>query len=200
MIVEHSIARHQAQRRLCLSAARSVQALLGERDELLAEVNRWRAASAVPVPAREPGPVQQQLQELSAVDNETCGSFPNGFGDNSPEEGSGDDQYHDETLRNINHVPASDRPPTDVGVFDFALPPGCFIDANQPLDAYSADFDDLLHHNPTMHEHEVGHGFFREPSILQDYQCSTTTSSAPPQSWYDSHQYLLGTVSTHPGV
>ncbi|KAF2679527.1 hypothetical protein K458DRAFT_393948 [Lentithecium fluviatile CBS 122367] len=97
MIVEHSIARHQAQRQLCLSAAQSVQALLAERDELLAEVNQWRSAAGVALPPREEGPAGQQLQELVMIEHETFGTFPNGFGDNAPEDGSGDDQHQEET-------------------------------------------------------------------------------------------------------
>ena len=193
MIVEHSIARHQGQRRLCVSAARNVQELLAERDELLAEVNQWRAASAVPLPSREAGPARQQLQDLVAVESETCGSFPNGFGDNAPEDGSGDDQYQDDALLNLDHPSAMDMPPTqDVGVFDFALPSDCFIDVSESL-----DFPDLLQHNSTVDHHGIGEGFFQQPSILHNYQDTATTSSAPPQSWLDSHQYLLGTASTH---
>ncbi|KAF1846780.1 uncharacterized protein K460DRAFT_417799 [Cucurbitaria berberidis CBS 394.84] len=96
MIVDHSIARHESQRRLCIAAARSAQALITERDELLAEVNQWRSASAVPLPPREAAPVGQQLHELMTVEGETTGRFPNGFGDNAPENDSGDDQYQEE--------------------------------------------------------------------------------------------------------
>ncbi|KAF2642336.1 hypothetical protein P280DRAFT_396064, partial [Massarina eburnea CBS 473.64] len=45
MIVEHSIARHQAQRKLCTSVLSDMQALVAERNELLTEVNQWRTAS-----------------------------------------------------------------------------------------------------------------------------------------------------------
>ena len=81
----------------------------------------------MPIPAREIGPAQQQLQDLSTVEDETCGSFPNGFGDNAPEEGSGDDQYHDDALLNIRPLAQG------TGVFDFALPSDCFIDAMSHL-------------------------------------------------------------------
>ncbi|KAF2465799.1 uncharacterized protein BDR25DRAFT_239013, partial [Lindgomyces ingoldianus] len=45
MIVEQSIARHITQRKMCLSVAQEVRQILTERDELLAEVNRWRSAN-----------------------------------------------------------------------------------------------------------------------------------------------------------
>lgn len=91
MIVEHSIARHQDQRQLCLSAARDLRNLLAERDELVAELNRWRSTNPS-LPPRE-ARATAHLRDLLAVEHEIFGSFPNGFGDNAPEEGSGDD-YH----------------------------------------------------------------------------------------------------------
>ncbi|KAF2179398.1 hypothetical protein K469DRAFT_596168, partial [Zopfia rhizophila CBS 207.26] len=64
MIVDHSITRHKLQRQLCLYAAQELSVLVTERDELLAEVNRWRLASAAPVTPREARPVGQHLQCL----------------------------------------------------------------------------------------------------------------------------------------
>ncbi|PVI01709.1 hypothetical protein DM02DRAFT_654188 [Periconia macrospinosa] len=90
MIVEHSVARHRAQRQLAMSALEDMQALIAERDELLAEVNQWRTASSA-LPLREVESRGKNLQELLATKNEVFGTFPNGFGDNAPEEGSGDD-------------------------------------------------------------------------------------------------------------
>ncbi|KAF2726575.1 hypothetical protein EJ04DRAFT_453074, partial [Polyplosphaeria fusca] len=53
MIVEHSVARLQSQRQLCLLAAEDARSLMSERDQLLAEVNHWRAASGAPFTPRE---------------------------------------------------------------------------------------------------------------------------------------------------
>src|SRR4051812_30689687 len=91
MIVEHSVARHRAQRQLAVSVLEDVQALIAERDDLLAEVNQWRTASSG-LPLREVECHGKHLQELLAVKNEVFGAFPNGFGDNAPEEVSGDEQ------------------------------------------------------------------------------------------------------------
>jgi hypothetical protein len=202
MIVEHSIARHQAQRRLCISASQNIQALLAERDELLAEVNQWRAASAVPLPLREACSARQQLQDLAAVESEICGPFPNGFGDNAPEDGSGDDQYHDDAFLNMDQRHASDRAPEqDLGAFGITLPSDCFIDVNEPLGfVEQADFTDLLQQDHSGHHHAISQGFFHGSSILNDYQTIATASSLPPQSWLGSHQYLPETASTHRSV
>ena len=214
MIVDHSIARHESQRRLCVSAAQSAQALIAERDELLAEVNQWRSANAVPLPPREAMPVGQQLHELMTVESETFGRFPNGFGDNAPENESGEDQCQDDTdgfyteelsanapavveealpvpdeaLRSMDYLPSSIIDDVSA-VFDLSLPDGCFLGSNE-----NSELNDLLEQNHVMNEQLA---LFPQSSIYDAYGNTTTTSSVPPQSSLGSHQYLLGTASTH---
>lgn len=201
MIVEHSIARHQAQRELCLSAAQDFRALLAERDELLAEVNQWRSASGATFPPREARPVGQQCRSLLGVEKETFGVFPNGFGDNPPEGGSGDDQEYEEAgyntaddagacLPTVMEMPpddqriqtGSDEPlisPGDQihGLFD--IPPSSIDAANSRLCAFERapggqshlDYGSLLSHDASFNDHN---------------DATTILESMPPMSGPDN--------------
>ncbi|CVK86358.1 uncharacterized protein FMAN_06348 [Fusarium mangiferae] len=47
-VIEESIKRHQFERGACLDVIQAYRAMVQERDELLAEVNTWRATAAMP--------------------------------------------------------------------------------------------------------------------------------------------------------
>lgn len=157
MIVEHSIARHQSQRQLCLSTAQQLQALLAEREELLAEVNQWRSASGAPLPPKEARPVGQKLKELFQIEREAFGAFPNGFGENVPEEGSGDDHSREEPSLNVaegsHTLSGIELPPQDALLRTDSHP-----NAVQSSD----DVDRILEHPATSLDPQTSHPFAME--------------------------------------
>lgn len=87
MIVQESVSRHIKLRKACLAASLQIRTLRKERDELLEEVNFWRASQSHNPSLREPMPPNEALnQNLSEIERESFGAFPNGFGYNSPDE------------------------------------------------------------------------------------------------------------------
>ena len=82
------MSRQKQLRKTCLAAKDQIQALLEEREQLLEEVNLWRASQASSSrPLREPiAPNEALNQDLSSIERESFGAFPNGFGYNSPNE------------------------------------------------------------------------------------------------------------------
>ncbi|KAF2108037.1 hypothetical protein BDV96DRAFT_653243 [Lophiotrema nucula] len=112
MIVDHSIARLQSQRNMCLAAADEARGLIAERDQLLAEVNHWRASSGAPFTAAEASPLGHNLETLMEAETETFGTFPNGFGDNTPDGYVGEDLGEDGSEEaGAIHVPAGQGQP-----------------------------------------------------------------------------------------
>lgn len=106
MIVQESVSRHLELRRTCLAANDQIQALLKEREKLLEEVNLWRASQAPSRPLREPIPPNEALnQELSSIERESFGAFPNGFGYNSPNEGQdeGNEEQDEADSSGLDH-------------------------------------------------------------------------------------------------
>jgi hypothetical protein len=227
MIVEHSIARHQAQRQLFVSALNDIRVLLDERNELLNEVNQWRSTNGG-LPLRQSGLGGQHLQELVTVSNETFPPFPNGFGDNAPEEGSCDDQNHGEGTNPAGNTATDTRQITSTAQEDSLLHVDYDPFSLQNSLGLNENTSGLLLRDPQ--EGEVNEILGRSTSIGNgvhlisdtdaifdsfDYtsqmfpivpmnDCSifpdfvpSTLPSRPSQSWPDFHQYHPGTASMH---
>lgn len=150
--------------------------MLAEREKLLAEVNQWRAASAVPLPPREPSFMAPQLRDLAAVEHETFGAFPNGFGDNAPDDGSGDERNHEE-LGTID-AEAENSAASGPQSFKFSatdIAPDSFLVLDQPLDF------GFLFEQPHITPEQPSCGNGRETlSILPDYEMGAIAASMPP--------------------
>jgi len=72
-----------------LNGVSKIRDLLAERDQLLDEVNKWRRSQHTTLATRRPVvEVDAAMCELFSVEHEQFGSFPSGFGDNSPPEGA----------------------------------------------------------------------------------------------------------------
>ena len=93
--------------------ADELRALLAERDELLREVNHWRAASGAAMPPQQARSLGQSVEDLLRVQNENFGTFPNGFGDN----GTGDDHEPEDP----NEFAGGDFPSSGVENFEDLL-------------------------------------------------------------------------------
>ncbi|KAF4434844.1 Isoflavone reductase like P3 [Fusarium acutatum] len=76
-VIEESIKRHQFERGACLDVIQSYRAMVQERDELLAEVNTWRANAAMP---KRHGPSNQMnLDELGELETRVRGQQSEGL-------------------------------------------------------------------------------------------------------------------------
>ncbi|KAF4457906.1 Isoflavone reductase like protein P3 [Fusarium austroafricanum] len=70
-VVDESISRHRLEHNTCLDLIQGLQTMLEERDELLAEVNTWRARAGVP--ERQATSTQMDLTELSRLKSKIRG-------------------------------------------------------------------------------------------------------------------------------
>ncbi|KAF9772212.1 hypothetical protein IL306_010098 [Fusarium sp. DS 682] len=70
-VVDESISRHKFERGACLGVIQSLRAMAQERDELLAEVNNWRATAGMP--ERQATSTQMSLNELGKLETRIRG-------------------------------------------------------------------------------------------------------------------------------
>lgn len=201
-----------------MSALQDIQSLIAERDELLAEVNQWRTTNHG-LPLRDPGPGGKHLQDLITATNETCGTFPNGFGDNAPEDGSGDDQAVADDVPSTSgvtrHVPVT---PPDQLPLNHDYNPTSFEEMLNPDDHSNLvqlqPSQDLLEQPTSLnnHVHLIPHTDTTfDPNNYANYfmdfvpqECdpnstyvATIAPSMPSQSWLGSHRYHPGIASMH---
>ncbi|ORY04479.1 hypothetical protein BCR34DRAFT_604859 [Clohesyomyces aquaticus] len=141
LIVDHSIARHRSQRQLCLAVTRELRGILTERDELLAEVNQWRSASGAPIMPRNAKPMGEQLQRFARLENETFGTFPNGFGENPAANGSSDDHEAHEMANEDSRL--QPHPSDELSAQDFFPSHRLLNPSFQPVDICTGEFTDL---------------------------------------------------------
>ncbi|KAI5823810.1 hypothetical protein K523DRAFT_316375 [Schizophyllum commune Tattone D] len=101
LIVDASIAHHKRQRAQRLLAAQEVRLLLDEREGLYKEVEALR--EKLQEPQADPAPKRPELRpetkQVLAVEEEVCGTFPAGFGDNGPEDGQEEGENGDSDVR-----------------------------------------------------------------------------------------------------
>ncbi|KAL1687055.1 hypothetical protein GGG16DRAFT_117344 [Schizophyllum commune] len=101
LIVDASIAHHKRQRAQRLLAAQEVRLLLDEREGLYKEVEALR--EKLQEPQADPAPKRPELRpetkQVLAVEEEVCGTFPAGFGDNGPEDGQEEGENGDSDMR-----------------------------------------------------------------------------------------------------
>ncbi|KAL1721236.1 hypothetical protein EV715DRAFT_271217 [Schizophyllum commune] len=101
LIVDASIAHHKRQRAQRLLAAQEVKLLLEEREGLYKEVDALR--EKLKEPPADPAPKRPELRpetkQVLAVEEEVCGTFPAGFGDNGPEDGQEEGENGDSDMR-----------------------------------------------------------------------------------------------------
>ncbi|KAF4959104.1 hypothetical protein FGADI_1982 [Fusarium gaditjirri] len=77
-VIDESISRHQFERTACLDMIQAYRAMVRERDELLAEVNTWRATAAMP--ERRSTSTQMNLDDLGKLETRVRGQKAKGFG------------------------------------------------------------------------------------------------------------------------
>ncbi|KAI4521941.1 hypothetical protein K525DRAFT_269382 [Schizophyllum commune Loenen D] len=101
LIVDASIAHHKRQRAQRLLAAQEVRLLLEEREGLYKEVDALR--EKLKEPPADPAPKRPELRpetkQVLAVEEEVCGTFPAGFGDNGPDDGQEEGENGDSDMR-----------------------------------------------------------------------------------------------------
>ncbi|KAL1726371.1 hypothetical protein EV714DRAFT_287257 [Schizophyllum commune] len=101
LIVDASISHHKRQRAQRLLAAQEVRLLLEEREGLYKEVETLR--EKLKEPPADPAPKRPELRpetkQVLAVEEEVCGTFPAGFGDNGPEDGQEEGENGDSDMR-----------------------------------------------------------------------------------------------------
>ncbi|KAM0559922.1 hypothetical protein ACHAPJ_003872 [Fusarium lateritium] len=87
LIVNKTVEHVRQQRNICLAAAQDMQDLLVENRQLILEVNALRTQvmgpAALPVQAK---PMTEAMGQLAETKNHVFGTFPAGFGDNSPDD------------------------------------------------------------------------------------------------------------------
>ncbi|RKK67277.1 hypothetical protein BFJ69_g14648 [Fusarium oxysporum] len=76
-VIDESISRHQFERTACLDVIQAYRAMVRERDELLAEVNTWRATAAMP--ERRSTSTQMSLDDLGKLETRIRGQQAEGF-------------------------------------------------------------------------------------------------------------------------
>ncbi|KAG5746180.1 hypothetical protein H9Q72_013154 [Fusarium xylarioides] len=76
-VIEESINRHQFERGACLDLIQAYRAMVQERDELLAEVNTWRATAGGP--ERHATSNQMNLDELGKLETRVSGQQSEGL-------------------------------------------------------------------------------------------------------------------------
>ncbi|KKY16854.1 putative basic helix-loop-helix dimerization region bhlh [Phaeomoniella chlamydospora] len=98
VVIDESIKRHKRLKSRCDTAVREIKALRQERDDLLKEVNIWRRGYGPPgTVSLQARPQDKAVSDLFAIEQESFGSFTEGFGDDTKaddEDGSPSD-YHD---------------------------------------------------------------------------------------------------------
>jgi hypothetical protein len=76
-VIDESISRHKFERSACLDIIQAYRAMVQERDELLAEVNTWRATAVVP--ERHATNTQMNLDKLAKLETRIQGQQAEGF-------------------------------------------------------------------------------------------------------------------------
>ncbi|KAI5884981.1 uncharacterized protein SCHCODRAFT_02645939 [Schizophyllum commune H4-8] len=101
LIVDASIAHHKRQRAQRLLASQEVRVLLEEREGLYKELDALRERLKEPPANAAPKrpDLRPETKQILAVEEEVCGTFPAGFGDNGPEDGQEDGENGDSDMR-----------------------------------------------------------------------------------------------------
>ncbi|KAF5252303.1 hypothetical protein FANTH_2603 [Fusarium anthophilum] len=107
-VIDESINRHQLERGACLDVIQAYRALLQERDDLLGEVNTWRATAAMP--KRHGTSSQMNLDELGKLETRVRGQQPEGIRSDAQELAPVDTSY---TIVNDLTSQPSFSPPTN---------------------------------------------------------------------------------------
>ncbi|KAF5695225.1 isoflavone reductase like P3 [Fusarium denticulatum] len=107
-VIEESINRHQVERGACLDVIQAYRAIVQERDELLAEVNSWRATAGGP--ERHATSNQMNLDELGKLEAKVRGQQPEGLRADVQELAPVDTSY---TIANDLTSQPSFSPPTN---------------------------------------------------------------------------------------
>ncbi|KAF5706276.1 isoflavone reductase like P3 [Fusarium mundagurra] len=107
-VIEESIQRHQFERGACLDVIQAYREMVQERDELLAEVNTWRATAGGP--ERHAMSNQMNLDELGKLENRIRGQQAEGIRADAQELAPVDTSY---TIVNDLTSQPSFSPPTN---------------------------------------------------------------------------------------
>ncbi|KAF4962943.1 hypothetical protein FSARC_8999 [Fusarium sarcochroum] len=179
-VLDESISRHKLEHTTCLDLIDSFRTILQERDELLAEVNTWRATSGIA--ERQPTATQMDLEELDMLESKIRGDQSETFsGDTScsPDLGSAV-MNRDSSSGHQQDLPACSPPITSIVAIQAA--PWDALDGSEYPQALGTTVPptERLPHSSVLHNPQMEAIEFTETQHIPDQIDQATIM--PPQN------------------